>query len=367
MLEMSKSYDEIVGYDVLDRFKREAQKRAQETNIHLERFGLEEIPECRGGSAHVVRMQKRQRLTLAHTNEGLGTKNRADRTFIASGETRYKELAQCNAAMIFNDLATVGASPYSFMLHLAVGNKEWFNNEKRWHALIDGTVWSCHLVECTLGGWETAVLIGLVGREEAILSGSASGICRYGHIRRDIEDRDVIMFLPSSGVHANGLSLVYKVMGSMWRHPNTRLSVETTFREALLKPTILYGAVVEDCLRHKARIHYAINITGHGWRKLLRHPDPWLYIVEELPKPQPIFQWIQRRGKLDDREMYKTFNMGAGFALIVPKKDVRTIISISKIFGIEAMVGGHVEKSSEKRVVIKPKGIEFTAKDLEIS
>ncbi|HEY4477116.1 MAG TPA: phosphoribosylformylglycinamidine cyclo-ligase, partial [Candidatus Paceibacterota bacterium] len=59
--------------------------------------------------------------------------------------------------------------------------------------------------------------------------------------------------------------------------------------------------------------------------------------------------------------------MGAGFALIVPKKDVRTIISISKIFGIEAMVGGHVEKSSEKRVVIKPKGIEFTAKDLEIS
>lgn len=367
MPETSRSYDEIVGYDALDRFKREAQKRAQETTVRLKRFGLEEVPECRGGSAHVVRMQKKQRLTLAHTNEGLGTKNRADRIFIASGSTRYRELAQCNAAMIFNDLATVGASPYSFMLHLAVGDKEWFDNEMRWRALIGGTVWSCHLVECTWGGGETAVLIGLVEREEAILSGSASGICRYGYIRGNIKDGDAIVFLQSSGVHANGLSLVYKVMSGMWRHPNMKFSVGTTFREELLKPTILYGPIIEDCLRHKVRIHYAINITGHGWRKLLRHPDPWTYVVEKLPKPQPIFQWIQEKGGLDDREMYKTFNMGAGFALIVPKKDVGAIISICKIFGIEAMIGGYVEKGSEKRVVIKPNGIEFTAEDLEIS
>ena len=138
------------------------------------------------------------------------------------------------------------------------------------------------------------------------------------------------------------------------------------YGEALLDPTHIYVGVVEDCLNSGVEIHYAVNVTGHGWRKLMRASEPFAYVVERVPTPHPVFDFIQAIGGVDDGEAYGNFNMGAGFAIYVPESDVATVVDIAKAFPFAALHAGHVESSATKRVVITPKGLEYSADTLGV-
>ena len=111
--------------------------------------------------------------------------------------------------------------------------------------------------------------------------------------------------------------------------------------------------------------HYCANVTGHGWRKLLRHPSPLTYRIHTLPPVPPVLSFIQRHAQQDDREAYSTLNMGAGFALFVAPQDGERCVRLAQSLGIGARVAGAVE-SGAKQLLIEPLGIRFGEDELQL-
>ena len=357
-----------VDYGALDPFKRLAQAAGRATAPALARFGAAEVESSRGESAYLIETPE---AFLAHVEEGLGTKNLvADAMYRANGGTRsyYDHLAQDTVAMIVNDMITLGALPLSVAMHLGTGSSDWFRDAGRAADLVSGWKRACELARCAWGGGETPALTGVVERDAVVLAGSSIGIVKPKSrlIRGDIASGDAIVVFESSGIHANGLTLARAVAERVPGGFLARLSDGRAYGDALLDPTHIYVGVVEDCLTRGVAIHYAVNVTGHGWRKLMRAPAPFAYVIERLPALHPVFEFIQAHGNITDAEAFGNFNMGAGFVIFVPAGDVETVLAVAANFPFRAMVAGHVEAASSKRVVIGPKGLEFTGETLGV-
>lgn len=355
-----------VNYDSLDTFKRACQKRAAQTSHNAERLGVEPVEESRGESVYLI---KNNQEYFGHVEEGLGTKNLiADSIRSQSQKSYYDHIAQDTVAMIVNDMATLGIMPVTLAMHLGVGSSDWFKDEQRIQDLVSGWGAACDLARCIWSGGETPALKGIILPEAALLSGSAFGKAKEGRVinASSITAGDAIVFIESSGVHANGLTLARSIAETLPQRYMTKLLDGRTYGEVLLDPTHIYVGLMEDCLECGVQIHYAVNITGHGWRKLMRAPQPLAYIVEELPTQLPIFDFIQTHGPVEEREMYGNFNMGVGFALYIPESDVPSVIKIAQGLGLRAFRAGHIEQSAEKKVVIKPKQLEYTGSTLQV-
>jgi phosphoribosylformylglycinamidine cyclo-ligase len=322
---------------------------------------------------------------FAHVEEGLGTKNlvaddvrelqrRSYELLQLKGKSYYDQIAQDTVAMIVNDLVTLGALPLSVAMHLAVGNSDWFNDRDRCLDLIVGWLNACNLARCTWGGGETPTLKGVVVPEAVVLSGSAIGIVKPKErlIAGPIQHGDAIVIIESSGIHANGLTLARKIADKLPEGYLTKLSGGRTYGETLLDPTHIYVGLVEDCLDVGVNIHYAVNVTGHGWRKLMRATQPFTYLIETLPTRLPIFDFLQKHGPVDDKEAYGNLNMGAGFALYVTEVQADEVVDVARKLGLRAFVAGHIE-DGPKKVIIKPvkteefpDGLTFDEKSLAV-
>ncbi len=357
-----------VDYDPMDHFKRHAQRFAQETasNIHHINDGeFVEVRCSRGESAFLIETPDGY---IAHVEEGLGTKNLvADAMYALTGKSYYDQIAQCTVAMIINDMITVGASPLSVAMHLASGTSEWFRDENRSSDLIKGWKHACDLACCVWGGGETPTLKGVVNEGAVVLSGSAVGIIKpKNHLITDsIEHGDVIVIVESSGIHANGLTLARKIAEKLPKGYLTTLSDGRTYGETLLEPTHIYVPLLYLCRTIGVDIHYAVNVTGHGWRKFMRVNRPFTYVIETLPTQLPIFDFMINHGPIDEREAYADFNMGAGFALYLKESDAGEFVHMAHFLGFNAFIAGHIE-SGEKKLIIKPKGIEFSGDTLQV-
>ncbi|MDE1970940.1 MAG: phosphoribosylformylglycinamidine cyclo-ligase [Patescibacteria group bacterium] len=357
-----------VNYNAMDPFKRMAQLAARETAGNIARLNggeFREFEPSRGESAYLIEAAKSY---FAHVEEGLGTKNLvADAMYALTGKSYYDHIAQCTVAMIVNDLVTLGALPMSVAMHLAVGVSDWFNDDNRTRDLVNGWKKACDLARCTWGGGETPTLKGVVVPEAIVLSGSAIGIVKPKErlIIGKIQAGDVIVIIESSGIHANGLTLARKIADKLPEGYLTKLSDGRSYGETLLDPTHIYVGLVEDCLNAGVDIHYAVNVTGHGWRKLMRSTQAWSYIIETLPKQLPIFDFLQEQGPVDDTEAYGNLNMGAGFALYVSEADVAKVLDVAHSLGLGALAAGHIE-AGDKKVVIKPKSLEYAGETLAV-
>ncbi|MBA3788874.1 phosphoribosylformylglycinamidine cyclo-ligase [Patescibacteria group bacterium] len=363
--------DSGVNYDVMDPFKRRAQQAARKTAGNISRFNggeFREFEPSRGESVYLIEAAKSY---FAHVEEGLGTKNLvADAMYALTGKSYYDHIAQDAVAMIVNDMSTLGALPLSVAMHLAVGSSNWFEDELRSDDLIRGWQHGCNLARCIWGGGETPTLKDIVIPGTIVLSGSAMGIIKPKErlINGNIQHGDCIILLTSSGPHANGFTLARTIAEN---HPdgyNARLSDNRTYGEALLDPTHIYVGFVEDCLDAGVEIHYGVNITGHGWRKLMRAPGNFMYIIDVTPKPQPVFDFIREFGRVSDHEAYGNLNMGAGFALYVPQKYLTLVrhIHAKGNYPFDIIDAGDIMASSRKGVLIKPVGLEYDAESLAV-
>lgn len=358
-----------VDYGAMDPFKRMAQLAARETAGNITRLNdgeFREFEPSRGESAYLIEAAKS---FFAHVEEGLGTKNLvADAMYALTGKSYYDQVAQCTVAMIVNDMATLGALPLSVAMHLAVGAPEWFDDENRQRDLVNGWKNACNLARCAWGGGETPTLKGVVVPGAVVLSGSAIGIIKpkeriiFGTM---ICPEDVIVIIESSGIHANGLTLARKIADKLPDGYLTKLSDGRTYGETLLDPTHIYVGLVEDCLNTGVDIHYAVNVTGHGWRKLMRATQPFTYVIDTLPTQLPIFDFLQEHGPVDDAEAYGNLNMGAGFALYVGEDDVEEVLEVARGLGLKALAAGRIE-AGDKKVVIEPKKLEFSGDTLAV-
>jgi phosphoribosylformylglycinamidine cyclo-ligase len=180
-----------------------------------------------------------------------------------------------------------------------------------------------------------------------------------------LEAGDAIMLVESSGIHANGLTLARTIADKLPKGYATKLSDGKGFGESLLVPTHIYAKLVEAYFEAGLDVHYMVNITGHGWRKLMRASQKFTYRLYKIPKPQPVFTFIQKHSGNDDKEMYGNFNMGAGFAIFLPKSDVAKAKQIAKKLKLHVDQYGVVEKGA-KQVIIEPKNLVYAAEELAV-
>ncbi|MBI5381329.1 MAG: phosphoribosylformylglycinamidine cyclo-ligase [Opitutae bacterium] len=365
---MSLSYESSgVRYDQLDAFKRACQRAARTTAGLLADHGYAEPATTRGESAYLIEAADHY---LAHVEEGLGTKNLvADAVYAQSGKCFYREIAIDTVATIVNDLATCGALPISVAMHAAVGDSGWFADEKRAGDLVAGFAEGCRQAGAVWGGGETPTLRGIVNPETIVLAGSAIGKIAPKHLRivGDVRAGDAIIFLASSGVQTNGLTLCRQIATQLPQGYATPIGDGRSYGEALLAPSVIYVAFVRECQRRGLKLNYVAHVTGHGWRKLMRLEEPFVYEITNV-RPEPaLFRFLETAGPIAKREMYATFNQGIGFAAYVAPELVEATLAAAKSTGYDAWHAGWVKKDgARKAVVVPPLGLTFEGDTLQV-
>jgi phosphoribosylformylglycinamidine cyclo-ligase len=355
-----------VDYDLIDPLKVAAQRAAAATAGHLGRHGCSEVQASRGESAYVVDVGP---FYLASIVECLGSKALvADEMARLTGRSHYDAIAQDTIAMAINDLITVGATPLVVQAYWAAGGSEWFGDATRAQSLVEGWKQACDQCGVAWGGGETPALAGIVEAGRIDLAASCTGLVNP-KTRLTLGDKlgpgDAIVLLPSSGIHANGLSLARKLVERLPHGYLTEVQPGLSYGAALLAPTLLYSPVTEALHRAGVTPHYASNITGHGWRKLLRHPKALRYRVHTLPPVPAVLRFIQQHARQDDHEAYGTLNMGAGFALFVAAGQAEQTLRVARELGMPATLAGVVEEGP-KELLIEPLGLRFAGDELQL-
>lgn len=355
-----------INYKEMDPFKIMAQQAAIQTAGNLARFGIAEVPESRGESAYVIDMGDSY---IAIVEEGLGTKNAAaDEMYKLTGKSYYDQAGQCTMAMIVNDLITVGADPATAMMHLAAGASNWFSDERRCHDVVNGWKHACDLAGCSWGGGETPTLKKLIYPETVVMAGSAIGIIRQKKnllLGSKIQNGDAIVVVKSSGIHANGLTLGREIADKLPDGYLTPMPSGRVYGDVLLDATLIYAPLLRALQEAGVELHYAVNITGHGWRKLMRAQRQFTYVIKTLPEVPEIFPFMQEHGPISLRESYENLNMGAGFAFYLPYKGVPRSIEIAKRLGFGALLAGYIEPG-ERKVVLEPINLTFGEETLQV-
>lgn len=281
-----------------------------------------EVKEGIGGFAGVFRVGPRWRKPcLVAGSDGVGTKLK-----VAVKLNRHDTVGIDLVAMCVNDVLCVGAEPVFFLDYFACGRLE----PSVFEAVLSGIIRGCEEAGCALLGGETAEMPDMYPEGEYDLAGFAVGIVDEEEIidGRTIAPGDVLVGLSSSGLHSNGFSLVRKVLEDA-RVPFDAVVEGENLAEELLRPTRIYVRSVLDLLG-KVRVKGMAHITGGGIVENLPRilPDSCRAYVRKATIPTPwIFRFIQKMGNIAEEEMWRVFNMGVGFVLVVAEEDVGTVLS----------------------------------------
>ncbi len=360
-----------VNYEQIDPFKLYCMELGMNTEHEARGKLFETLSKTRGESAFGFRFSYAQDLEIYHVEETLGTKNLvADAMQTITGKKHFhSNIAKDAVAMIVNDLITQGALPFSIAMHLAVGDSAWFDDSERAKFVAEGWHDACVESAAVWAGGETPTLKGIVFPETYLLSGSAVGYKKKNYPSlsgENIKPGDGIVIFPSSGPHANGLSLCRSIVNELPMGYLTKIPDGRTYGEALLVPTMLYVKLMETLIHTGTKINYAVNITGHGWKKFMRPKQPFMYTINKLPDENSLFAFICENakrvspsGEYTLTDAYENFNMGAGFAVYAPLSEIEKILQISHMLGIKSFHAGTITASDKPKVVIEPLGIVY--------
>jgi phosphoribosylformylglycinamidine cyclo-ligase len=358
-----------VDYAAVDPGKLLAQRVALDTAGSLAARGVVEVGASRGESAYAIDVGDRY---LTFVTEGLGSKSLvADAMRRVTGKTYYELIACDTVATILNDLATLGGAPLALNAYWASGDSEWFKDELRMSALVHGWGAACKEAGCAWGGGETQVLADMIEPECLVLGGAAIGSIAPKSrllLGSRIEVGDAILIAPSSGIHANGLTLARRIADELPAKYETLVPGDPEGRclgEVLLDASPLYGPLVELMQNAEIDLHYVAHITGHGWRKLMRADQSLTYVIDELPAVPAIFPMLTQAAEMSVEEAYGTFNMGGGYALFVSETEAERAMLLAQDAGWELLRAGVVEQGARK-VVLRPVGVTFDGSSLSI-
>ena len=358
-------YHKSVNYSQADPMKVLAQKEGLATAKNMP-FGFVEVAGTRGESAYVFQMGGQWG---ALVQEGLGSKSLiAQKVFEETGESFFAAIAQDTVAHIINDLISVGATPVVLNAYWSSSSYEWLTNHKLATDFIKGWRAACDLSGVVWGGGETQALLGVLAPGALEFAGSAFGIVNdEKHLVRgqNLRAGDAIVLIESSGVHANGISLIREIADKLPEGYQTKLKDSTLFGQTVLTRMHIYAQLVGALQKDGINIHYLSHITGHGWRKLMRAEVDFSYVITEVPPVQEIFNFIAKQAGNNQKEMYGNYNMGAGYAVYVPAGQAAQVVDIAQDYGLKAWVAGRVE-AGPKQVVIEPLGITFAGNSLEV-
>jgi phosphoribosylformylglycinamidine cyclo-ligase len=288
-----------------------------------------------GHYAGLISLGHGQVLSL-HT-DSVGTK-----VIIAKMMRKYDTIGIDCVAMCANDLVCTGAEPVSFLDYLALARHD--------RGLVDevavGLVEGAKQAGMAIVGGETAIVPDLLSKEGGIdLVGMAAGVCNENDLvlGDEVEKGDALVGVASSGIHSNGLSLARKVLLRKYKLGSKAPGLDRSLGEELLEPTRIYVKPVLHATR-KLEVHGLAHITGGSFSKLDRivgqaglGAD-----IEDLPPTPEIFKLVQKQGRIADKEMYRTFNMGVGFIIVCSEKTGDAIIRLFSRMGHTAFHIGRV-------------------------
>jgi phosphoribosylformylglycinamidine cyclo-ligase len=356
-----------VDYEALDAGKRGAMAMALSTSPLLSARGGRTLDASRGEPAFVFELGSQ---SFAFVVEGLGTKSIIARQVLEEqGVNRFADVAYDTVAAILNDLCCVGALPLVVNAYFATGASEWYAQEERSAALLEGWRAACADAGCVWGGGESPSLPGLLDKRDIELAGAAVGAVPEGRspiLGEDLGPGDEIVLVASSGLHANGASLARLIAGRLPEGYATALPSGTTFGEALLAPSVMYAGLVAGLLESGARLTYISHVTGHGLLKLMRPAKPLTYRIEQLPPVPEVLSFLVEQSQLDRPGAYSTFNMGAGYALYCASGDGEAVVRAAQSLGLDALLAGRVE-DGPRQVILEPVDVCFESDQLDLS
>ena len=318
----------------IDLEKVKTAHRAIEELISVTHGFREGVISGYGHYAGLIEMGDSKVLAL-HT-DGVGTK-----VLVAQMAERFDTIGIDCIAMNVNDVICVGAEPIAFVDYIAVRKP----SEKLTNEIVKGLVRGAREAGVAIIGGETAVMPDVITghRQPFDLAGTVIGMAPKDRLvlGDKIEVNDVIVGVESSGLHSNGYSLARKVLLRKYKIGQKIRELNNTLADELLKPTRIYVKPVMDILE-KMEIHGLAHITGGAFTKLTRLRDDVCFKLFDMPEPQPIFKLIQMHAKLDNKEMYSTFNMGIGFCVIVRDSTADDVINNFKKYGMRSSIVGKI-------------------------
>ncbi len=299
-----------------------------------------------GFSAMVTIPEGIRQPVLVSGTDGVGTKLKL--AFMAE---KYDTVGIDLVAMCVNDVLVLGAEPLFFLDYFATGRL----SAEQGAEVIKGIAEGCSQAGCALVGGETAEMPDFYPDGEFDIAGFSVGVVDKPKIidGSTIKEGDLIIGLPSSGVHSNGYSLVRRLL---FKHLNLNINdriaeLGKTVAEEFLTPTTIYVKLIQELMK-KVAIKGMVHITGGGFHENIPRVIPQglgVLVTEEFPI-LPVFRFMQKAGNIEEREMFTTFNCGTGFIMVVDPKDADIILSSTKSHLI-----GKVTKLGEEPVVFTRK------------
>ena len=283
---------------------------------------------------------------LVSGTDGCGTKVK-----LAILMDKHDTIGIDGVAMCVNDIICCGAKPLFFLDYIACGK----NYPEKIASIVSGVAEGCVQSGAALIGGETAEHPGMMPKEDYDLAGFAVGIVDKKKIldNTKMAEGDVVIALPSTGIHSNGFSLCRKVFDIDNNNPELYVPREDlggkTIAEALLVPTRIYVKPVLALLE-KVNVKGISHITGGGFYENIPRsiPDGLMAKIDKSAiKVLPIFDVIAKVGDIPERDMYNTYNMGVGMSIVVAKEDVDAAIELLKAHGEDAYVIGEIVKGDE--------------------
>jgi phosphoribosylformylglycinamidine cyclo-ligase len=293
---------------------------------------------------------------LAISTDGVGTK-----MLVAEMVGKYDTVGIDCVAMNVNDLLCLGAEPIGMVNYIAAEKLDAAVLGEIGKGLAEGA----KQARITICGGETAQLGEMIRVKQVgkglDLAGTAVGLVDLEDIIRGdaVEEGDTVIGLASSGIHSNGFTLARKVFfEKLGFSPDKHLpELGRAIGEELLEPTRIYVPPVMEMLREGVPVKSANHITGGGLLNLARVRSPVGFSLGSLPEPPPIFRLIQQHGNVPVEEMYRVFNMGVGFCVVCPEKDVDRALEIAKRHHTPARCLGYAVHDPERKIALPEKGL----------
>ncbi len=319
------------GYEVVSRIKSHVKSTARKGSMG----GIGSF----GGMFDLSALNIKEPVLVSGT-DGVGTKLK-----LAFELDKHDTIGIDAVAMCVNDVLAQGAEPLIFLDYVAIGH----NIPAKVEAIVAGVAEGCRQAGCALVGGETAEMPGMYGNGEYDIAGYTTGVVEKAKLidGSKVKAGDVLVGIPSTGVHSNGFSLVRKIVadaGLDLRRVYPELDTEKTLGEVLLTPTQIYVKQVLDVI-HQLDVHGVAHITGGGFDENIPRilgEGQGIVINEGSWTVLPVFRCLEQWGNIPHREMFNIFNMGIGMVLAMDGSDAQAAIDILAKHGLHATVIGSI-------------------------
>ncbi len=297
------------------------------------------------GGLFALQAEKYSQPILVSGTDGVGTKLR-----LAQKLSKHASIGIDLVAMCVNDVIVQGAEPLFFLDYFATGKL----SVQEAQTVIEGIAEGCRQSGAALIGGETAEMPGMYDAGEYDLAGFCVGVVERDQLIDGsmINDKDVIIGLPSSGIHSNGFSLVNKIIETMNISLDEKIE-NKSLGDLLLEPTIVYVNVILKILENFT-VHGLCHITGGGLIENVPRvvPEGYCAQINSQSWQRPaIFNWLQNIGQVEESEMLRVFNCGMGMLIMLPQEQASEVISLCKQNNHQAIQIGEIKNSSSNQKI----------------